>query len=135
MTPEMFKVTDYILYSVITAGVTVSVGRILYRNGRVFLRDCFGGDAEKADSVNRLLLMGFHLVSFGALAILLKVETPPTSWVGLIETLSFKTGVAFAGLGLMHFFNMRNFEKLRVRAATGEDRDDSFPPPLPETAV
>lgn len=115
MTPDNFKLINYAVYTVATAAVTVWVGRSLFRNGRPFVIEAFDGDAGMADSVNHLLLVGFHLVSFGGLALLLKLEAPPADWNGLVEALAFKLGAAFTGLGAMHFFNLYNFDRLRTR--------------------
>lgn len=115
MTPDTFKLINYAVYTLVTVAVTVLVGRSLHRNGRPFVIEAFGGDAGMADSVNHLLLMGFHLVSFGGLALLLKLETAPADFPALIEALAMKLGAVFTGLGFMHFFNLYNFDRLRTR--------------------
>lgn len=134
MTPEDYKLLNYALYTVAIAVTTVLVGRSLHRNGRVFLVECFDRNAEMADSVNHLLLVGFYLVNFGALALFLKLETPPISFVSLVEALAFKIGAALAGLGAMHFFNLYNFDNLRAKALNkrrAEELAKAMPPPLP----
>lgn len=134
MTPDDYKLVNYALYTLITAGITILVGRSLHRSGRVFLRECFEGNAEMADSVNHLLLVGFYLVNFGGLALFLKLETPPTSFATLVEALSFKVGMALTGLGVMHLFNVYNFDNLRTKAMNkrrAEAEAKTLPPPLP----
>jgi hypothetical protein len=42
---------------VIALPLTVWVARNLFRNGRIFLVDCFHGNESLADSVNQLLVM------------------------------------------------------------------------------
>lgn len=51
-------VTTYALYLVIALPLTVWVARNLFKNGRIFLVDCFHGNESLADSVNQLLVMG-----------------------------------------------------------------------------
>ena len=52
----------YVVYLGISVALTLWVGRTLHRGGRVFLVDVFKGNAELADSVNRLLLMPLELL-------------------------------------------------------------------------
>jgi hypothetical protein len=139
MTPDDYKLINYALYTLITAGVTILVGRSLHRSGRVFLTECFGGNPEMADSVNHLLLVGFYLVNFGGLALFLKMETPPSSFATLVEALSFKVGMALTGLGFMHLFNVYNFDSLRTKAMNKRRYEEAakaaLPPPLPGAKV
>ena len=51
------------IYLAVSIALTVWVARTLFRNGGVFLADGFEGRAEPADSVNRLLVVGFYLVN------------------------------------------------------------------------
>ena len=66
-------VTTYGLYLIIALPLTVWVARNLFRNGRIFLVDCFHGNESLADSVNQLLVMGFYLINFGFVALYLKL--------------------------------------------------------------
>ena len=61
----MLIVFSYIAYLAASLGVTTWVARSLQKNGRVFLVDAFHGNAELADSVNHLLVMGFYLINTG----------------------------------------------------------------------
>lgn len=139
MTPDDYKLVNYGLYTLITAGVTILVGRSLHRSGRVFLTECFEKNAAMADSVNHLLLVGFYLVNFGGLALFLKLETPPASFAALVEALSFKVGMALTGLGVMHLFNIYNFDNLRTKAMNRRRAEEiaksATPPPLPGEKV
>jgi len=42
----MYIEGSYFVYLAISLGVTVWVARTLYKNGKVFLVDAFGGNAE-----------------------------------------------------------------------------------------
>jgi hypothetical protein len=66
-------VMTYGLYLAIALPLTVWVARNLHDNGRIFLVDCFHGNEELADSVNRLLVVGFYLINFGFVALYLKL--------------------------------------------------------------
>lgn len=118
--------TTYGLYLLIALPLTVWVARNLFQNGRIFLVDCFHGNGELADSVNRLLLVGFYLVNFGFVALYLRLAGEVAGARGVFEALSGKLGVVLLVLGGMHFFNLLVFTKLRKRATW-----EQAPPPLP----
>ncbi len=58
-------VGTYLLYLLISTGLTVVVGTGLARSGRAFLLDVFGGNDTLARAVSRLLVLGFYLLSLG----------------------------------------------------------------------
>lgn len=119
-------VITYGIYLILAFPLTVWVARSLFRNGRVFLVECFHGDESLADSVNRLLLMGFYLVNFGFVALYLKLATEVADVRGIFEALSGKLGVVLLVLGGMHFFNLLVFAKMRELATAKQT-----PPPVP----
>lgn len=123
-------VVTYGLYLCIALPLTIWVARTLFRNGRVFLVDCFHGDESLADSVNRLLLMGFYLVNFGFVVLYLKLAEDVVEARGVLEALSAKIGVVLLVLGGMHFLNLVVFTRMRKRAQWQQ-----APPPLPPTGV
>lgn len=136
---------SYACYVLITATLTVWVARTLFKNGRRFLVDAFRGDEGLADSVNRLLVVGFYLVNIGYISLALKLESGPTSIASLIESLSAKIGVVALVVGGMHYFNMFVFARIRTRG-TESDRPQPLagrpridpnlplpPPPAPMT--
>lgn len=97
---------SYLLYLAISIGITVWVARTLSHNGKVFLIQCFGHNAELAESTNHLLVVGFYLVNIGFITLTLSVGSEPTTWPEAIRFLSSKVGLAVLVLGGMHFFNM-----------------------------
>lgn len=117
----------YSLYLTLSLGLTVWVARTLSKNGRIFLVDCFHGNAELADSVNHLLVVGFYLINLGFISLFLKLGIVITESREVFEALSSKMGVVLLVLGGMHFFNLLVFTKMRRRALQG-------PPPLTPSA-
>jgi hypothetical protein len=109
-------VITYTIYLTLSIALTIWVARTLHHNGRVFLVDCFRGNETLADSVNHLLVVGFYLLNFGFVCYHLKVETLVTNEVGVFEALSTKIGVVTVVLGVMHFFNIWLFHRLRQNA-------------------
>lgn len=110
----------YIIYIVLSVSITVWVAQNLFKNGRLFLIDAFGGDDEMARAVNHLLLVGFYLINIGFVAMYLRLGAKPETTVEAIEYVSAKVGVVLLVLGGMHFFNMFNFSKIRSKGRRKE---------------
>ncbi len=111
-----FVVVTYCFYLAISIALTIWVARTLFRNGRVFLVDVFHGDDAMADSVNRLLVVGFYLINLGYVTLALKMGYDVTSTRTSIEALSQKIGWVLLVLGGMHFFNLYVFSRIRRRS-------------------
>jgi hypothetical protein len=105
--------------SAISIAITIWVAHTLHKNGRVFLLDAFHGNADLADSVNHLLVVGFYLINVGYIAVALKTTASIATLREAIEMESLKIGVVMLILGAMHFFNIFVFAKMRRRATTG----------------
>ena len=117
-------VNSYATYLAISIAVTIWVARTLHKNGRVFLVDAFHGNQPLADSVNHLLVVGFYLVNIGFVSLALKFGIRPTDGPDAMEILSAKIGRVLLILGVMHFFNLYVFARMRNRAMQPQ------PPPL-----
>ena len=112
----------------LSLGTTVWVGRALYRNGAAFLADTFLGKEVLADSVNRLLLVGFYLVNGGWVVRALKDNVAPFSASEVIEHVANSYGTVLLVLGAMHFGNLYVLNRMRRRAIA----DRSSAPVAPE---
>src|SRR5438094_7216366 len=121
-------VWTYLAYLGISVALTIWVARTLHKNGRIFLVDSFLGNEALADSVNHLLVVGFYLINIGYVTLALKYGDKPTDARTALETLSTKVGLVLVVLGLMHFFNLLIFSKMRRRATLHR----STPPLLPQ---
>ncbi|MFT7617950.1 MAG: hypothetical protein ACI97A_001589 [Planctomycetota bacterium] len=106
-------VVAYLIYIIISALLTVWVGRTLHANGRVFLMEVFQDNEEFTDSVNRLLLVGFYLINFGYISLALKSSDKVDDWRHAIELMSTKIGFVLVVLGAMHFLNLYIFSRIK----------------------
>ena len=113
-----YIVGSYAVYFAVSLLVTVWVARTLHKNGRVFLVDAFHGNAELADSVNHLLVVGFYLINVGYVTLALKSGGVLLTAREAIELLSQKIGWVLVILGAMHFFNIFIFHRMRRRSQT-----------------
>ena len=64
-------VIAYVIYLLVSIGLTIWVARTLSKNGRIFLADVLHGNEKLADAVNHLLVVGFYLVNLGFVALYL----------------------------------------------------------------
>ncbi len=126
----MYIVWSYFAYLAISLGVTIWVARTLHKNGRIFLVDAFHGNGELADSVNHLLMVGFYLINIGYVTLALRTTATLANLRESIELLSNKVGLVLLILGVMHFFNLFLFSRLRKRGQSAFE-----PPPFPPDAV
>lgn len=110
-----YIILTYALYLFLTIALTVWVAKTLFTNGRIFLVDIFHGNEQLADSVNRLLLVGFYLINIGYAVYTLQIFGEINTIQVVIEKLSLKIGAIILILGGMHFFNLFVFFKLRSR--------------------
>jgi hypothetical protein len=117
----MIMVWTYAIYLALSIALTVVVAQTLYKNGRLFLVDAFHGNEALADSVNRLLVVGFYLINIGYISLALKYGDPAHGLQEVIEYLSWKLGIVTVILGAMHFFNLFVLSQWRRR---GTERDE-----------
>ncbi|MGW5846819.1 hypothetical protein ACWFQ8_02440 [Streptomyces sp. NPDC055254] len=108
-------VVAYVIYLLISIGLTAWVARTLSRNGRVFIGDVLQGNEKLADAVNQLLVVGFYLVNIGFVTLYLRSGEDIVKARDLFETLSVKLGVVLLVLGVMHLGNVWVLNRMRRR--------------------
>ncbi|WP_420035234.1 hypothetical protein ACN2WE_25245 [Streptomyces sp. cg28] len=121
-------VVAYVVYLVVSIGLTVWVARTLSRNGRIFLSDVLHGDEKLADAVNHLLVVGFYLVNLGFVALYLSGDENITTTRQVFESLSTKLGVVLLVLGAMHLGNVYVLNKIRRRGLMEREQRPPVPP-------
>lgn len=136
-----YIVTAYSIYLPLVVALTVWVARTLYLNSKVFLVDIFHGQSELAIAVNKLLQIGFYLISLGFAVSTLKIY-PETKYndtlsrtieitvhdtQGMMEELSSKLGGFILILGVMLFFNLFILLILRAGISKGKNHQTVVP--------
>ena len=122
----MYIVIGYFVYLVVSLSTTVWLVQTPQKNGRSFLIDAFHGNTGLADSVNRLLVVGFYLINAGYVTRALRSATEAVTSRQAIELVSDKFGLVPVVLGTMHFFNLYIFNRRRTRGQS--DWSPPFPP-------
>ena len=98
--------------------LTVWFARTLRHSGRLFPVRAFHEGEELAGSINRLLVVGFHLAHLGWIAAALRIGVDVGDAAGALETVSVKRGGVMLIPGMTHFLKACGFNRLR-RGAGG----------------
>ncbi len=109
-------VGTYLLYLLISSGLTVVVGIGLHRSGRAFLLDVFGGNDSLAKAVSRLLVLGFYLLSLGFVTLTMRTGGDITSARAGLQLLSVKVGEVLLVLGVLPLLMLAALTRTRRRA-------------------
>lgn len=96
----------YIIYLLITYIITVHVGLIFFRNGRVYILRLMQGDEKFTDFINRILLVGYYLLNLGYAAVRISSWRKLYSWEDVFVSIGSMTGEILLTLGVIHFLNM-----------------------------
>lgn len=121
----MLNVLTYLIYLIISAYITLSVGRTLNRNGLAFLTNHLGGNLRLATAINNLLLIGYYLINTGYILLVLNLNTEVDvdDLAALINFLSRNLGLVTLMLGAMHliiFYVLANWKPVNIITTVGE---------------
>lgn len=105
----------YLAYASVSVALTVWIARTLFKHGEVFLEDVFPHNPRMSGAVNRLLVVGFYLLNLGYALLTLKGGTSALTPIQAIEQLAMKLGALMLALGILHFFNLYLFYRIRRR--------------------
>ncbi|MEM6263114.1 MAG: hypothetical protein AAGI38_11445 [Bacteroidota bacterium] len=103
----------YTIYLPVSVAITMIVGHSLFKNGRPFLIEIFRQKEILADSVNRLLLMGFYLLNIGYITFTMNTGSEVLGPEHLVERLSIRLGSLMLILGVVHLVNIGVLYKTR----------------------
>src|SRR5277367_1184305 len=70
----MSIVVTYLAYLLFSAALTLVVGQVLARSGRLFLLDAVGGSDSAAKGISSLIVVTFYLISMGFVALTLRAS-------------------------------------------------------------
>lgn len=101
----------YLTVLFIGIGLTVVVGQILIRSGRPFLEDVFP-NRETASSVTQLLVVLFHLIVLGVIALIASIDVTLDHPV---QTIVVRTGLVLLVLGVAYAATLLVLARLRSR--------------------
>lgn len=96
----------YLIYLLLTYLITVRVGLIFFRNGRIFILSLLQDDAALTDAINRILLVGYYLLNLGYAALMITLWDTVHNWTELLVSITSMTARIILTLALIHFCNM-----------------------------
>lgn len=98
-----------LLYLLLAVNTTYFLGKSLNKHGEHFLRAIFTNRMEIVLPVNKILLIGFYLVNVGLILLFYSSQTNIDSFLNAIEYLTFKMGITYIVIAVMHYMNILAF--------------------------
>ena len=101
-----YNVSAYIVYLILTIFVIVFVGRLFYRNGRIFILGLMKDDAATTDHLNNILLVAYYLFNIGYAFVKLRFWQKIENLEMLISSIANNMSVLIFILASTHYMNM-----------------------------
>ncbi|MCG2617808.1 hypothetical protein LZZ85_26140 [Terrimonas sp. NA20] len=96
----------YLLYLTLTYCITVHVGLVFYRNGRIYILDLLKGEEDLTNAINRMLLTGYYLLNLGYAALMIHSWPTMHNWLDIFVSIGIMTGRIMLILSIIHYMNM-----------------------------
>jgi hypothetical protein len=101
-----YNVTAYIIYLIMTIFVIVFVGKLFYKNGRVFILALMKDDAAATDQLNNILLVAYYLFNIGYAFVKLHFWQKIENLEMLVASIANNMSVLIFILASTHYMNM-----------------------------
>ena len=111
----MSIVVTYLAYLLVSVGLTVAVGRVLSRSGRLFLLDALGGSDSAARGISNLIVVSFYLISLGFVALTMRTSGDSVTARQAIQLLATKIGEVLLLLAVLYLAGIVSLTRLRRR--------------------
>jgi hypothetical protein len=111
----MSIVVTYLVYLLVSVGLTVVVGQVLSRSGRLFLVDALGGSDSAARGISNLIVVCFYLISLGFVALTMRTSGDSVTARQAIQLLATKIGEVLLLLAVLYVAGIVSLTRLRRR--------------------
>jgi hypothetical protein len=111
----MSIVVTYLIYLLVSAGLTIVVGQVLSRSGRLFLVDALGGSDSAARGISNLIAVCFYLISLGFVALTMRTSGSSVTAMQAIQLLATKIGEVLLLLAALYMAGIASLTRLRRR--------------------
>ncbi|MES2332421.1 MAG: hypothetical protein V4539_22630 [Bacteroidota bacterium] len=101
-----YNITAYLVYLALMIFIIVYVGKLFYRNGRVFILSLFRNNAVLTDHVNHILLIAYYLFNIGYAFFTLQRWEAILNIQSLISVIARNMGILIFILAITHYMNM-----------------------------
>jgi hypothetical protein len=130
----MSIVVTYLAYLLVSVTLTILVGQVLSRSGRLFLLDALGGSDSAARGISSLIVVTFYLVSLGFVALTVRTSGDSLTARQAIQQLATKLGEVLLVLGALYLSSIVALTRLR-RRLMAQAQPGTGPAPGPESAL
>ncbi|MEV0085485.1 hypothetical protein [Saccharopolyspora sp. NPDC050642] len=103
--------SSFMVFLVVGAALVVADGQLIRRSGTTYLQST-ARDSAAADSVNRLVVVVFHLAALGLLAL---ISVVPMDLGSAPETVVARLGVLLLVLAVAHGVTIWTLGRIRTR--------------------
>ncbi|HEY2641783.1 MAG TPA: hypothetical protein VGI66_18075 [Streptosporangiaceae bacterium] len=111
----MSIVVTYLTYLLVSIGLTVVVGQVLSRSGRLFLVDALGGSDSAARGITNLIVVSFYLISLGFVALTMRTSGDSVTARQAVQLLATKIGEVLLLLAALYLACIVSLTRLRRR--------------------
>jgi hypothetical protein len=101
-----YNISAYIVYLALTVLVIVYVGKLFYRNGRVFILALMKDDAVATDRLNHILLVAYYLFNIGYALVKLRLWQKVENLEMLVSSIASHMSLLIFILASTHYLNM-----------------------------
>jgi hypothetical protein len=101
-----YNIISYLIYGCITVYIIYYVGKLFYRNGRIFILRLFHENESTTDTTNNILLMAYYLFNIGYSVVQFSFWERVSGIDTMIASISMKTGILVIILAITHYLNM-----------------------------
>jgi hypothetical protein len=111
----MSIVVTYLAYLLVSVGLTLLIGQVLSRSGRMFLLDAVGGSDSAARGISSLIVVTFYLISLGFVALTVRTSGDSLTARQAVQQLATKIGEVLLVLGALYLGSIVALTRLRRR--------------------
>jgi hypothetical protein len=101
-----YNVSAYIVYLIMTVFIIVFVGRLFYKNGRIFILTLMNDDTVTTDHLNNILLIAYYLFNIGYAFVKLRYWQKVENLDMLVSSIANNMSVLIFILASTHYMNM-----------------------------
>ncbi|HLA57373.1 MAG TPA: hypothetical protein VK622_01360 [Puia sp.] len=101
-----YNISAYIVYLILTGFIIVFVGKLFYRNGRMFILGLMKDDAARTDHLNNILLVAYYLFNIGYAFVKLSFWQSIENLAKLVSSIANNMSVLIFILASTHYLNM-----------------------------
>jgi hypothetical protein len=101
-----YNVSAYFIYLILTVFMILFVGKLFYRNGRVFILGLMKDNAAATDYLNNILLVAYYLFNIGYAFVKLRYWQKVENLEKLVSSIASNISVLIFILALTHYMNM-----------------------------